>query len=169
MTESWEGWMMKYWERFKTYKQRGEWVELVFMAEAARRGFFVWKPGGEMRAYEVGIEHAANYLRVQVKGTAYRLQAGYLLQFMPGHRDIKDFTPRDLDLFAVYVIPENAWYLIPASVLLGGRHRWSLMLSPVAPPVKKKSYGFECYREAWGMLAKSRRELAQYGRSGSRS
>ena len=26
---------MKHWERFKTYKQRGEWVELEFMAEAA--------------------------------------------------------------------------------------------------------------------------------------
>ena len=156
--------MMKYWERFKTYKQRGEWVELVFMAEAARRGFFVCKPWGEMRAYDVGIEHGPNYLRVQVKGTAYRLQAGYLLQFMPGHRDVKDFTPRDLDLFAVYVIPENAWYLIPASVLLGGRQRWSLMLSPVTPPVKKKSYCFECYREAWGLLKKGRRELARYGR-----
>jgi hypothetical protein len=99
-----------------------------------------------------------------VKGTAYRLQAGYLLQFMPCHRDVKDFTPKDVDLFAVYVIPESAWYLIPASVLLGRRQRWSLMLSPVAPPVKKKSYCCECYREAWGLLKKSRRELARYGR-----
>ncbi len=156
---------MKDWERFKSYKQRGEWVELEFMAEAAKRRFSVCKPWGEMRAYDVGIEHGPNYLRVQVKGTAYRLRAGYLLQFMPGHRDIKDFTPRDLDVFAVYVIPQNAWYLIPASVLLGARQRWSLMLSPVAPPVKKKSYCFECYREAWGLLKKGRRELARYGHS----
>ena len=156
--------MTKYWERFKTYKERGEWVELMFMAAAAGRGFAVCKPWGEMRAYDVGIEHGANYLRVQVKGTAYRLQAGYLLQFMPGHRDVKDFTPKHLDLFAVYVIPENAWYLIPASLLLGARQRWSLMLSPVSPPVKKKSYCFEGYREAWGLLKKSRRELGGYGR-----
>jgi hypothetical protein len=26
---------MKYWERFKSFKERGEWVELQFMAEAA--------------------------------------------------------------------------------------------------------------------------------------
>jgi hypothetical protein len=28
---------------FRTYKQRGEWVELLFMAESARRGFTVAK------------------------------------------------------------------------------------------------------------------------------
>ncbi len=29
---------MKYWERFNSYKERGEWVELLFMA-AAKRAF----------------------------------------------------------------------------------------------------------------------------------
>jgi hypothetical protein len=58
----------------------------------------------------------------------------------------------------------NVWYLIPASLVLGDRRVTCIMLSPVVPPTKKKSYCYECYREDWGMLTKSRRGLAQYGR-----
>ena len=83
---------------------------------------------------------------------------------MPSHRKQEEFTPKQLDLFAAYVIPVDAWYLIPAALLLGARQRWSLMLSPVVPPVKRKSYCYECYREAWGMLRKSRQDLAKYVR-----
>jgi hypothetical protein len=62
--------LMKYWERFKSLKERGEWVELQFMAAAAGRLFAVCKPWGECRAYDVGIEHGQNFLRVQVKFTS---------------------------------------------------------------------------------------------------
>ncbi len=34
-------------EVFKTYKQRGEWVELLFMTRAAKRGYVVSKPWGD--------------------------------------------------------------------------------------------------------------------------
>jgi PD-(D/E)XK nuclease superfamily protein len=155
---------MEFWERFKSYKHRSEWVELQFMTEAAKRRFAVCLPWGGMRAYDVGIEHGYNFLRVQVKSTSYRLSAGYLLQFVPRHRKMKEFTPKQLDLFAAYVIPVGAWYLIPAAALLGTRQLNSAMLSPVVPPVKKASYRYECYREAWGLLSKSREQLAQYRR-----
>ena len=57
------------WIHFKTYKQRGEWVELQFMAEAAKHRFAISKPWGETQSYDVGIEHSSNFLRVQVKST----------------------------------------------------------------------------------------------------
>jgi hypothetical protein len=56
---------MKHWERFNSPKQRGEWVELQFMAKAALRRFIVSKPWGDVQAYDVGIEHGQNFLRVQ--------------------------------------------------------------------------------------------------------
>ena len=31
-------------EVFKTYKQRGEWIELLFMARGAKRGYVLLKP-----------------------------------------------------------------------------------------------------------------------------
>jgi hypothetical protein len=154
---------MKYWQRFKNFKQRGEWVELQFMAQAAKRQFAVCTPWGDMRSYDVGIEYGQNFLRVQVKSTTYRRGAGYRCQFVPNQQNEHDYSLKQLDLFAAYVIPVEAWYLIPAALLLGARRKSGLPLSPGVPPVKKAVYCYECYREAWGMLRKSRRELAEYG------
>ena len=65
---------------------------------------------------------------------------------------------------AVAPAPVNAWYLIPASLVLGIRRIGSVVLSPVAGPTKKKSYCYEGYREAWSLLTDSRGELARRGR-----
>jgi len=150
------------WDRFTSMKQRGEWVELQFMAEAARRRLAVSKPWGDMQAYDVGIEHGSNFLRVQVKSTTYRVSAGYLCQFKPNHLKKCDYSLKEIDVFAAYVIPEDAWYLIPAVLLLGKRRLTTAMLSPVVPPKKKACYRYECYREAWGLFTKSRAELRCY-------
>ena len=104
----------KSWERFSSFKQRGEWVELQFMAEAAKRCLSVNKPWGDTRAYDVGIEHGQTFLRVQVKSTTARSGAGYRCQFTPNHKKKRDYSLKEIDLFAAYVIPEDAWYLIPA-------------------------------------------------------
>ncbi len=48
---------MKYWEKFKSFKESGECVELQFMAAAAQRRFAVSNPWGDTKPYEVGIEH----------------------------------------------------------------------------------------------------------------
>ena len=50
---------------FKTFKERGEWVELQFMAAAALRGFRVLKPWGDSLQYDIGIDHQGRLLRVQ--------------------------------------------------------------------------------------------------------
>jgi hypothetical protein len=154
---------MKNWEKFKSYKQRGEWTELQFMAEASLHGFAVCKPYGETRSYDVGIEHGPNFLRVQVKSTSYRRGDGYCCQLLPNHTKKQDYSTEELDLFAAYVIPVRAWYLIPASLVLGVRRITCVTLSPVVPPTKKKSYCYECYREEWGILTRSRCELARLG------
>ena len=155
---------MKNWEKFGSYKQRGEWVELQFMAQAAQRRFAVCKPWGDTRAYDVGIEHGQNFLRVQVKSTAYRVGAGYLCQFKPNYRKKLDYTLKQIDLFAAYVVPADVWYLIPAALLLGPRRFTMAMLCPVSPPAKKKSYRYECYKDAWSLLTKSREELGKHKR-----
>ena len=67
---------MKQWQRFPTFKQRGEWVELQFMAEAALHGYHVLKPWGDSLAYDVAVEHGGNLIRVQVKSTTKRANTG---------------------------------------------------------------------------------------------
>jgi hypothetical protein len=152
---------MEHWERFTSFKQRGEWVELQFMAQAAKRRLAVSKPWGDTQAYDVGIEHGQNFLRVQVKSTTARSGAGYRCMFMPNYLKKCDYSLDQIDLFAAYGIPVDAWYLIPAALLLGARRRTMAALAPVVPPAKKASYRYECYREAWNLLTKSRNELLQ--------
>jgi PD-(D/E)XK nuclease superfamily protein len=72
---------MKQWETFSTFKQRGEWVELEFMAAAASRRYHVLKPWGDSLAYDVGIEQNGGLLRVQVKSSTVRNGTGYFCQF----------------------------------------------------------------------------------------
>ena len=86
---------------------------------------------------------------------------------MPNHKKKRDYSLKEIDLFAAYVIPEDAWYLIPAVLLLGARRRFMAALCPVSPPAKKASYCYECYREAWNLLTKSRSKLAQGNLAGS--
>ena len=64
---------MKRWGNFSTLKERGEWVELQFMAAAASRGYHVLKPYGDSLAYDVGIDHGGRLMRVQVKSTSVRM------------------------------------------------------------------------------------------------
>jgi hypothetical protein len=151
---------MDHWEKFKSFKQRGEWVELRFMATAAERGFSVLKPWGDTRPYDVGIEEGPNFLRIQVKSTTCRTGTGYFCQFKPHYLKQQDYTLAQLDVFAAYVIPVATWYIIPAALLLGPQRKTGIMLYPVEP-LKKDRYSYEAYKEAWPLLYKSRRALAE--------
>ena len=154
---------MKYWERFRSHKERGEWAELQFMAEAAKRRFTVCKPWGETRPYDVGIEYGQSFLRVQVKSTTQRQGAGYRCEFKANFQNKHDYSLKQIDVFAALVIPEETWYLIPASLILGSHRVKDVAIYPLERPRKRASYRFECFREAWGTLTKSRSELGRYG------
>jgi hypothetical protein len=64
----------------------------------------------------------------------------------------------ELDLFATYVIPVQAWYLIPASVILRPTRKVAVMLFPV-DVLRKNRYRYESYKEAWPLLTETRRSL----------
>jgi hypothetical protein len=154
---------MKHWQRFPTFKQRGEWVELQFMAQAALHGFPVLKPWGDSLSYDVGIDAAGRLLRVQVKSTTVRTGTGYFCQFRRNYLAKRLYSLDQVDLFAAYVIPVNVWYLIPASVILFPRRNVGLMLFPV-DVLKKNRYRYESYKEAWSLLTETRRALARRGK-----
>lgn len=144
---------------FRSFKERGEWVELRFMAEAIEHGLKVSKPWGDSAPYDVGVQSGPNFLRVQVKSTSVRTGTGYLCQFRPHYLKKQDYTLEQLDFFAAYIIPVNVWYLIPAALLLGRKRKQAVMLYPMVP-LRKNRYRFEAYKEAWPLLFKSKRALA---------
>lgn len=126
----------------KDCKQRGEWVELYFMAKAAGYGLRVSRPHGDSSCYDVVVECAGRVLRVQVKSTMHR-PAGtrsYALKGWRAHRYTKD----TVDFFAIYLIPIDTWYILPFDATGGNS---SLQFTPEGRWEKYKKY-----RKAWGLL-----------------
>ncbi len=137
--------------KFRNFKERGEWVEAQFIAESLGRGYTVLKPWGDSQPFDVALNFGNRIVRVQVKSTSYRVDNGYRCQFQTYFHG-RQYTLKQLDFFAGYVIPQKTWYLIPARILLnGGREPTGPMLFPMQP-VRANSYSYECYREAWRLL-----------------
>lgn len=134
---------------FKNFKERGEWVEAQFIAQALRKGFKVLKPWGDSSSYDVGVEYGRQFFRMQVKPTSFQVGNGYLCAFKPNRKG-RRYTTKKVDFFAAYVIPEDVWYVLPSSVVLKTRGN-NLMLCPVRTP-KRNRYRYESYREAWKLL-----------------
>src|SRR5438128_5765380 len=97
---------------FKNFKQRGEWVEMLFMARASREGLQVSKPYGESAAYDFIVESGSLCSRIQVKSTRARTHNGFVC-------NLRCSASRTYDLgsfhfAAVHVIPLEVWF-IPAA------------------------------------------------------
>jgi len=129
-------------------KTRGEWVELLFMARAAREGLKVSRPHGDAR-YDVIVESATGLYRVQVKSTLFRRRGCYeCLCFwsrVGKKRVAKRYRRGEVDFVAAYVVAEDAWFIIPVAEI----RTTSLYLPPKAR-VAKSRYGK--YHEAWDLL-----------------
>jgi hypothetical protein len=132
------------------------------MAAAARHGYHVLKPWGDSLTYDVGVEQHGRLLRVQVKSSSVRNGTGYFCQFRRNALVKEPYTVEDVDLFAAYIIPVTTWYLIPSAVILKPTRKVGITVYPVTA-LKQDRYKYEQYREAWGLLAKSRSDLS--GRS----
>jgi hypothetical protein len=135
---------MNFLEEFAgTVKQRGEGVELNFMARAAERGFQVSKPFGDSACYDVTVEANGRFLRIPVKSTTRRHLDGYTCRLARSHD--KKYERGDLDFYAVYIIPESVWYILPEEV--NPRGNGHICLAP-----KREAEKYRRYKEAWHLL-----------------
>jgi hypothetical protein len=133
----------------KNPKRRGEWAELRFMADAAQHGLVVSKPWGDSERYDVGVEHNGQYRRVQVKsvmchkGASYRCKIG-------GRGTFRAYKNDELDFFAIFIVPEELWYIVPVRAALGPGNQ-TICLTP-----SRKRNRYEVYRDAWNLLLNRR-------------
>jgi hypothetical protein len=143
-------------------KQRGEWVETLFLSRATQHGLMVSKPWGDSARYDFVVEggsrkHAGarRLRRVQVKSTYTRIDAGYrcrLVTDIPGGKTAR-YSATDIEFFAIYVIPESAWYILPVAVVAACH--WHVYLNP---------HGCSRYNrflEAWHLLGRPVRIIPQ--------
>jgi hypothetical protein len=126
-------------------KLRGEWAELRFMARAAEHDLRVSKPFGDCASYDVSVEHAGQFLRVQVKSTKSSKPGSQSYVCDLRRRGGRPYTDDRVDFFAVYVIPCDVWYIFPAAVAIASQA--NLTLSPHLPDSKHAPY-----KEAWHLL-----------------
>jgi PD-(D/E)XK nuclease superfamily protein len=143
---------------FKSFSERGAWVEMLFMAAASFRGHRVLKPWGEALPYDVGIEMEGGLLRVQVKSTSHQQGAGYLCEFTHSVEGrVRRYDAEELDICVGYVVPKKTWYIIPAHRVTGSGGRSAITLCQFAGVRNRPRY--EHYREAWELLRNDRGEL----------
>ena len=130
-------------------KKEGASHEARFTAEALARGFDVLEPVGDYLPYDrVVVNSRGENFRVQVKGTNYRQKGkqSYKIVAASGN-DVKILiSPEEVDVLAAYVVPADAWYLIPADKLTSK----SVYLSPLDDASVGK---YETWRDAWHVFA----------------
>jgi hypothetical protein len=140
---------------FRNYKQRGEWVELLFMAESARRGFTVAKTWGDSSRYDVSVEDGGRFRRVQVKSTSVaRGDGGYVCYLK--RTGIRFYRIHEVDFFAIYVLPTSTWFILPARVVL--RLKSNIR---VAPGHAEQKYAR--FEEAWHLMLRSGKRPGCHG------
>src|ERR1035441_2511112 len=80
--------------------------------------------------------------RIRSKSTIARQDGGYIVTIKSGYHY---YTSHQVDFFAIYVIPEDVWYILPAQTT-----PTPPTTSP--PPPRRSPQKYEPYKEAWHLL-----------------
>ncbi|HXE89386.1 MAG TPA: group I intron-associated PD-(D/E)XK endonuclease [Terriglobales bacterium] len=128
-------------------KLKGEWAELQFLSRALSLGLKVGRVYGDSSRYDFLVDAAGRLSRVQVKSVWRRQHGTYRISAQRGAPLGKvPYESSELDFVIGYVVPEDAWYVIPARALSRRRSFWVF-------PHRSRSRGrFEKYRDAWHLL-----------------
>lgn len=132
-------------------KPQGELAETAFLHRATELELPVSKPYGDNQRYDFIVDGGRKRWRVQVKSTRQFDPKRKNYQARVGRRVGQGsqrvcYLESELDFFAVYIVPEDTWYIIPFAAL-NGRMSLSLHSSQHAKPGP-----MEAYREAWHLL-----------------
>ncbi len=134
-------------------KTQGELVELKFLIECLKRKIKVAIVYGDNAPYDCVTDGKKGLLKVQVKSTSRKEKAygqnRFHLSCAHGAKSKKPYHLKDTDIIAAYIIPEEAWYLIPIAELNGKK---TLALYPHRQ-TSRAAYGkYEKWKERWDIL-----------------
>jgi hypothetical protein len=128
-------------------QKEGELGELAFLHKAASLGFDLALPYGHVHRYDVVVDSGRNLWRVQVKTTEHMLNGLYLVGIHHrASRRAQAYTESEIDFVAVYILPEQTWYILPVREVT--EHR-SLLFRPKGY-ARRDPYAH--YREAWHLM-----------------
>jgi PD-(D/E)XK endonuclease len=130
-----------------TPKALGEAAEAAFLAKVTSLGFGVAKTWGDSERYDFILDSGRRLWRVQVKSSRHSDGSRYIVKL----KGAAAYTANEIDFIAVYIVPENLWYVIPISV---AARRGQMYVSPHGT----RHFRHEKYREAWCQMACPRNE-----------
>jgi len=129
--------------RLRHRKTKGDWAELAFMSKAVALGFTVCRPYGDNHLFDFLVFAPLNRIsRVQVK-SCWSFNHAYQLNSHRAH--YRRYRAADLDFIIGYVVPYDAWYVIPLDRVI----KPMIALFPHVPRSRGK---YERFREAWHLL-----------------
>lgn len=137
--------------QLQSRNRKGDIAELSFLARAMRFGFNVCKPFNSDSRYDVLVEAAGRYSRVQVK-SSWQGRGGlgkttYAVRIARRpHGGPTFYRSDETDFFAAYVAQQDAWYIIPREVVA---HQSVIALFPHN---RRSRARLEIYREAWDLF-----------------
>jgi len=95
----------------------GNIAELKFALLCIEQGIPVSKPLFDIAKYDMIIDIKGCLLRIQIKSTQYLNKGKYTHYYncmvSAGSNGKIKYSKNDIDFIAAYVIPEDAWYIIP--------------------------------------------------------
>ena len=125
--------------------------ETNFVPCALRQKLFVVKPYGNDDPFDYMVGKLRPNWRIQVKTCAtldrfgmYQVNIAHTCHNPTLRRAA--YTPEEIDFFAIYLVPENRWYILPVEVADG---RQTLHIHSLTPP---NAGPWLPYLEAWHLL-----------------
>jgi hypothetical protein len=153
----------------KTY---GKIAELLFSAEALKRGMIVSAPIEENHPYDYIVDNGRTLFKVQIKSAFSSCKPGRssgrkhpsyeisLSRRVYKNKELSDWVGADekcisgdYDVLAFYIAPEGAWYIIPFSAPeIYNKHRLWLFDDNEGGHSRLTSDVERKYRENWGLF-----------------
>jgi len=128
-------------------QKQGELAEMAFIYRAESLGFDVAKPYGDSNRYDVVVRAGRQFWKVQVKSSSLMAWGNYRVHAERIERGrVIPYTADEIDFLAIYIIPEDTWFIIPVRAF--APHR-SVHLYPRGTADGGR---YEKYREAWWLM-----------------
>jgi len=117
------------------------------MHKATSLGFAMALPYGHIHRYDFIVESGTNLWRVQVKTTTYMRDGLYKVSVNRRfNQQQQAYTESEIDFVAVYILPEETWYVLPVRQVVGHK------AIGFRPKGFRRLDPYAHYREAWHLL-----------------
>ena len=122
-------------QRGHVSRRHGELGEVAFLHKATELGFMVAQPYGTSYRFDFIVQGGQNLWRMQIKSRLPDKRTLVFRDHLSEQRPegIADYSESEIDFVAVYIIPEDTWYILPVREVVG-RSVFAVSSQGISPP-----------------------------------